>query len=567
MTPWLQRLLIALALWLASFSLVMCAQRDVGIARDETVYMGHGSKYARWWLDLLGGKGSMASEKAITAHFGGRGPTDNNREHPPLMKTMFGLSEIVLHDRLDVASEVSGYRAPTAAMFAWLVVVAFLWAADVFGLATGIIAGLLTLCLPRAFFHAGLACFDAPIATLWFATIYAYWRGLRSVPWAIGAGVLWGCALATKHNALLLPFALAPHFLWVFVRRLVAGRKVELVWVVVPSMMFYGPLVLIALWPWLWFDTVDHVRDWLRFHMNHVHYNFEYLGENWNAPPFPWHVALVTTLLTVPAATLVAGATGVAAWVQRARDAVQRARGGEGDEGGGDDTAPGLLLALSAAVAMGPFFLGSTPIFGAEKHWAAAIPSLCIAAAVGTVWAARSAAAAVAERWPDLADRAPWLEVAAIAVGGALVVGAAALETVHAQPHALSSYNAIAGGAPGGADLGMNRQFWGESARGVLPFLRTRAPAAGAASKPVYSHDASPAWGIYLRDGLLPRTMPDSGREEGGVASSRLAIVVHELHFNRHDYMIWNAYGTLQPVFVLRVDGVPVVSVYQRRDQ
>jgi hypothetical protein len=59
--------------------------------------------------------------------------------------------------------------------------------------------------------------------------------------------------------------------------------------------------------------------------------------------------------------------------------------------------------------------------------------------------------------------------------------------------------------------------------------------------------------------------MPDSGREEGGVASSRFAIVVHELHFNRHDYMIWNAYGTVQPVFVLRVDGVPVVSVYERK--
>ena len=32
--------------------------------------------------------------------------------------------------------------------------------------------------LPRALFHAGLACFDAPSMTLWFATVYAYWRGL-----------------------------------------------------------------------------------------------------------------------------------------------------------------------------------------------------------------------------------------------------------------------------------------------------------------------------------------------------------------------------------------------------
>ncbi|MBZ0233609.1 MAG: glycosyltransferase family 39 protein [Deltaproteobacteria bacterium] len=469
LTRWWIRPVVALGLWLAAFVMVVHAQGDVGIARDETVYMGHGSKYARWWLDTLGGKDGMVSEKGITASWGGKGATDNNREHPPLMKTAFGLSEIVLHDKLGVASEVTAYRVPTAAMFAWLVVVVFFWAAQVWGTATGVIAALLTLFLPRAFFHAGLAAFDAPIATLWVATIYAYWRSVRSPRWAIAAGVLFGLALATKHNALLLPFALAPHFVYVVVRRVRAGEPLGRVWVVAPAMAILGPLVLVALWPWLWFDTVAHVRDWLKFHMNHVHYNFEYLGENWNAPPFPWHVALVTTLLTVPAAT----------------------------------------LAPTAAV--------------------------------------------LRERWTF-----PWLEPAAIALAGALVVLPAAIETLHAQPRALTHYNAIAGGAPGGADLGMNRQFWGESARGVLPFLRSRP------TGPVYSHDASPAWGIYFRDKRLPPTMRDAGREEAGIASSQLAIVIHELHFNRHDYLIWKAYGTVQPVFVLRVDGVPVVSVYER---
>ena len=50
------------------------------------------------------------------------------------------------------------------------------------------------------------------------------------------------------------------------------------------SVVFLGPLVLVALWPWLWFDTYAHLRAWLTFHLDHVHYNFEYLGENWNAP-------------------------------------------------------------------------------------------------------------------------------------------------------------------------------------------------------------------------------------------------------------------------------------------
>ena len=104
----------------------------------------------------------------------------------------------------------------------------------------------------------------------------------------------------------------------------------------------------------------------------------------------------------------------------------------------------------------------------------------------------------------------------------------------------------------------MNRQFWGVAARGVLPVIA--AQPAGA----VYSHDASPAWGWYAHLGLLPKGYPDSGHEVDGIRASTYAIVIHEKHFDRHDYLIWKAYGTVQPIYVLRADGVPIVSVYKR---
>jgi hypothetical protein len=306
-----------------------------------------------------------------------------------------------------------------------------------------------------------------------------------------------------------------------------------------------GPLVLFALWPWLWPAPFAHVAQWLRFHLNHVHYNFEYLGRNWNHPPFPWHVALVTTLYTVPVVTLAAAALGARILAAR----WWRSRGAYGDAPR-DRTHPGLLLLLSAGAAMGPFLLGSTPIFGAEKHWAPAMPSFAIAAGIGAVWAARQLA--------SLFDRSR--ANACVAVVAVAVIGAAAIETFHAQPYALTEYNALAGGAPGGADRGMNRQFWGVAARGVLPFLQAQAPG------PVYSHDASPAWRWYIDQGDLSPLDHDSGSEfQGGIERSDYALVIHELHFNRHDYLIWKAYGTVQPVFVLRADGVPIVSVYARR--
>ena len=206
-----------------------------------------------------------------------------------------------------------------------------------------------------------------------------------------------------------------------------------------------------------------------------------------------------------------------------------------------DTRAPVLLLVVSAAASIGPFFLGTTPIFGAEKHWMPILPTLCIAAGVGAVWAARQ----VGHRF------------AVPIVSGAIVL-ACATEVVTAEPYALTWYDALAGGAPGGADLGMNRQFWGVAARGILPTIAAQPPGS------VYTHDASPAWGWYSRLGLLPKGYPDAGWETAGIAASKYAIVIHELHFDRHDFLIWSAYGHVQPIFVLRSDGVPIVSVYKR---
>jgi 4-amino-4-deoxy-L-arabinose transferase-like glycosyltransferase len=510
---------IGLALAIATTVLVLVNQRDVGIARDETVYFTAGDHYADWWVKTL----TFRSHASITQTFGGAMGGEANPEHPPLVKLASGLS----HRWLPFAGELTAYRFPSAVLHgvcAWLV---FAMTCELWGLAEAVLAVLCLVLLPRALFHAGLDCFDAPTMTLWFGTVYAYWRCLdgRKFPWLVG--VAWGLALATKHTALLLPFALSAHYAIVAIR----AKKLEH-WRVVVSLAVLGPLVLFVLWPWLWLAPIGHVRDWLAFHLHHVHYNYEYLGHNWNAPPFPWHVALVTTLFTVPTATLVAAVIGTIVLV---RTRAER-----------DARSPALLLLLSAVASIGPFFLGTTPIFGAEKHWMPILPSLCIAAGVGAAWAARRAATVIKRE-----------KLALAIVGGALAL-AGATETITAEPYALTWYSALAGGAPGGADLGMNRQFWGVAARGVLPIVAAQPPG------PVYTHDASPAWSWYERFGLLPKGHPDAGHETAGIAVSKLALVIHEKHFNRHDYLIWKSYGTVQPFYVLRADGVPIVSLYKR---
>jgi hypothetical protein len=549
------RLLIAIGLFVVCTALIGVSQRDQGIARDETVYMHHGSKYADWWLGLLTFEGGHLTEEDITKHFGGDKPWANNREHPPLMKTLFGLSERLFHDKLGWFSQTSSYRLPTVVVSSLLIVLAFLFVSRLWGMKEGLFAAVFCFLLPRWFFHAGLATFDAPVATFWFAAMVSYYRSWTTRWGFVLFGVCVGLCLATKHNAIMLPAVFVPHAAWMlWTRRGIekdepAWRRWALPQLV--GLMVIGPLVAVLLWPWLWFDTFAHVRDWIGFHLNHVHYNFEYLGKNWNTPPFPWHVPLVTTILVIPITTLVAALIGAAELiVRRVRSSRDR----------NSDLAPDLLLVLSAGVAIGPFFLGSTPIFGGAKHWMAAISIVAIFAGIGLVAAIRRALAFLGEWSPRCKQAAVRNTVWSLLV--ALPLLGAAAETSKSHPYALSHYNALAGGAPGGADLGMNRQFWGVSARGVLDYLNQFAPKKGEPPHPVYSHNASPAWGIYRAEGYLKPGLPDAGHEGVGVRRSHIAIVIHQLHFNRHDYMIWEAYGTVQPAWVLTLDGVPLVSVY-----
>jgi hypothetical protein len=142
-----------------------------------------------------------------------------------------------------------------------------------------------------------------------------------------------------------------------------------------------------------------------------------------------------------------------------------------------------------------------------------------------------------------------------------LVCAPAVAETWRAHPYALTHYNLVAGGPAGGADLGMNRQFWGYATRGILPWLDAHAgPGA-----PVYWHDTNQAQlNMHVREGRLRPDIANTGLEEPGVRASDIAMVIHEKHFNKYEYWIWDFYGTARPSLVLDDEGVPIVTVYER---
>jgi hypothetical protein len=131
--------------------------------------------------------------------------------------------------------------------------------------------------------------------------------------------------------------------------------------------------------------------------------------------------------------------------------------------------------------------------------------------------------------------------------------------TAHSHPFGLSAYVPLVGGTAGGADMGLNRQFWGFTTQtAAAEYLNPKAPRGAN----VFILDTTwDAWARMQEEGRVRGDL----RVVGSPAEAMLSLVQHELHMNEVDYDIWIADGSDAPVYVVTHDDVPIVSIYGRR--
>lgn len=548
---------VGLALCIGYVAVLLFTASEIGLSRDEGIYAQAAESYGGWLAQLWHEPKAALEPGAIDQAF------RVNREHPPLMKLLFGVGHLAQERWHVFSTESAAFRFAgmlSAGLLVWLI---YVFGARVFGRTAGLFAALTYALLPRPFYHAHLNAFDVPIALANTAVIYAYYRSLTSRRWGYGCGALFGLALLTKHNSWIVPGILAIHFVCLSIverraRKASSGPRISLVPHALIACFTIGPAIFLAGWPFLWHDTLHRVGWYVGFHFHHEFYNMEYFGVNYFWPPFPMSYAWVMTLFTVPLTTLLLGVLGlirelatlagalVAAFRAPPQTQPAAVDGGESAQVAVDPRLTSLLLfgALLAPLAIITF--PSTPIFGGTKHWFPAYPFLALFA--GSMFSAFSEL--VVERWPKL--RVPGLSF----VTGAYLLAPGFVETAHSHPFGLSHYTAAAGGVPGAAELGMNRQFWGFTTRSLVPYLREVLPRGGN----VYICDTIySAWVMLIRDGFLPENI----RATWDIAQADYALVHHEKHFAEVDHQIWTTYGTVQPVHVLTYDGVPIISVYE----
>ena len=194
-------------------------QAEVGFVRDEGYYFTAAQSYQEWLGLLLHAPlQAIAQTERYWSY---------NFEHPGLTKLLFAASHLVFSTWLKLLPDALAWRLPAFA-FAGLLSYWLCILGSSRSRAAGVLAPLLFWCAERTFFHGHLAAFDVPICALW-AGVGVAWLGAarrpeegspkEGRPQVSGLGpqlwfaVIYGVALAVKHNAWFLPPVLLVHAL------------------------------------------------------------------------------------------------------------------------------------------------------------------------------------------------------------------------------------------------------------------------------------------------------------------------------------------------------------------
>ncbi len=524
------------------FLLQLAGLFTTGLTDDDDFYLPAGTSYIAWVGRVLTFDGSAFQASAIDASFG------PNHEHPPVAKYALGLCGMLF----GFLGPIDGPRVATvfwstlcAALLLWL---AIRHLGSERGRVVGGLGALLLLFLPRFYFHSHVGTLDVPVAATYLLGAAVALGAERSRRLAWLAGPAFGIAAATKLNG---PFLILPMLVfWLLTRRPQTlrdpPRQPVLGLPSLPgafwSMVFVGPVVFFALWPWLWVDPVARTLEYVRFHLNHYPIFLFYFGTVFERPFAPWHAPFVMTGLTVPGPTLLLTMVGVAFGLPVALRRIRRGPVEDDPERREGDLL--LFCLLHAAFTIGVVAFSGAPKYGGVKLFLPFFPFACLLAGYGAL------------RLRELgADAAVSLRRALYWVGPT-AVGASAVVLLRYGEYGLSQYNLFAGGLRGATVLGMERQYYDVPYREMIAWLNAEAPPRAKVHFLPNNWEYERTFRWYRKAGVL--------REDISVAKSErqahLVVLTHERRFRRYSTDL-RRYRNREVLHTKRLDGVPLWTV------
>ncbi|WP_298865735.1 glycosyltransferase family 39 protein [uncultured Gimesia sp.] len=357
-------------------------------------------------------------------------------DHPPLGRLLIGITHEMVSwfAGSDNRPFVVTYgRYASAFCFACLVFVVGRFTAIHYGNKAGLIAAVSLICMPRLFGHAHLAALETATTLFYVIAVLAvihFWNTEQppTNKRACGTGFLLGLALLTKIQAVLIPIPVILWALWKWRHK-----------AIVPLLCWGGVGVLIFFvgWPWLWFDPVDRIGEYLGRTTERAALYVEYFGVKYADRDLPWHYPWVMFFTTIPIGLLVLGFIGSLKIGRVRKDDPPHRPHGE------------VLLLLSLLWPLLLFTLPGITVYDGVRLFLMVFPLTAVLIGVGAV---------AAIDW--LQKRLPQMFVTT-AFGLLLLTQTYA--TIAYAPCWLSYYSLLTGGLKGADAAGMEATYWGDT--------------------------------------------------------------------------------------------------------
>lgn len=525
---------IPVALFLGVLLLVSVTSEHYGVTWDEPPYFHASDLHINWILDL--------SKKLARGDFreGLRDETIKtawhwnpyNVPHPPFSRIVSGTAKSMSIHFLD---KFSAYRIGPALFFAILVVVIYLWMKELFGRATGIFSAFALVLTPNLFGYAHVAVTDLPLATMWFLTVYCFWKGLTNWKWSVALGAVWGLALSTKFPALLIP---VPLVVWahLFHRDKYANN--------IFSMLFLAPVVMVATQPYLWHQPGMRILEFLyegisRAYRAETNYTIYFLHHVYFTNQLPWYYPFYMIGITMPEPLVILAALGLLAilWLQERRSA-------------------GLLFLANAAFIVIMALMPGAVLHDGVRQLVSSLPFLVALAGVG--YYALASWLIKAARHTQGLEHTKNLKPKVIAALFLLVCINPALDLYLVHPFQMSYYNRFVGGIQGAYERGLETTYFMEAfTPSFLRALNEKLPK----NATINASFANFMFEFYQKEGILRGDIRIVGSQP---VDFYLLLNRRSILAPRERRLIGSA---ARPYISVEVAGVPLVLVFDFRQR
>lgn len=529
---WLQSWIVPWLIGAGAFLLVVLTIPDYGLVWDEPGYFHATELEIQWFADfgknLLAGRvaESIGDDTIKTAWRW----NPSLVPHPPFSRMLSGLTKALFSPFMD---KFTAYRLAPALFFAVLVTVMYLWMAAVFDRATGLFSAVSLVLFPNLFGFAHFAVTDMPLTTMWFLTLYCFWRGLKSWRWSLVLGVVWGLALATKFPAFLIPI---PLLLWAHLYHRQSYHNN------VFSMVFLSPLVMIACQPYLWHRTPTRIAEFIlasvsRAYSETTSYTSFFFGHLYFTEHLPWYYPFFMTAVTIPEAILLLIFVGLmaTAWIKSQREVVV------------------LFLFNAVLILIAGLFPGAV-LYDVNRMLLPVLPFLAVIAGAGFFSLARC----LIERSQKIMilQGVKYLRPKLIGGVALLILFPPALDLLAYHPYELSYYNRFIGGIRGAYRRGLEVTYFMEAfTPEFLRFLNKELPP-NAVINPSLSGFM---FAYYQRENRLRKDIRITDKED----FDYYILLVRQSTFSQFERALFTT--TPRPYNTFRLDGVPLISIYKAK--